>query len=243
MTFGNEPLAKGELARERGKIQNLARQNLEILADKIRLGQEVGAFRAAVDPMAAATALWASYNGIYFAALNPALLDLAQLSVEELLSAAAFMHFTGLGADPALGPRPVKSARGDAPTSVSVSDVQEVMRSVPWIDPAVIFSGMPMAFRAERAAGVSEVYRFVVTGDRGGMWTVVVEEGEMRVSKGATREPSVTIEISDRRFVELTTGEAKGIELIVNGEMKITGDLQRAAMFQTFFLPAEPRRG
>jgi AcrR family transcriptional regulator/putative sterol carrier protein len=237
MSFQYEPATKGGLEKEREKIEKLARQNLELLAEKIRDGQTTGVFRCDLSPMAAATALWASYNGILFTAMNPPLLAVTGLNVEQLLSAAAFLQFTGLGADPATGPIMPDMSPSES-SQVSVTDLQEVMRSVPWIDPSAIFAGMRMAFQREKAAGVHEVYRFVILGERGGTWTVTIDDGTMDVVRGEGEvEPSVTIEISDKRFVEMVTGQVEGVELVMSGEMKISGSLQRAAMFRMFFVP------
>lgn len=234
MAFQQDPAEGQELSRERQKIEKLSRRNLELFAEKIRQGQEIGIFRASLDPMATATALWASYNGILFAAMNPSLLSLAGLSAERLLSANAALHFSGLATDPDLAPAIVGGTEGD---EVSLSDLQGIVRTLPWVRPAAIFSGMRMAFRSETARGIREVYRFELSGARGGTWTVRVDDGTIEVFRGEEGpEATVVLRMTDQRFVDLTTGEVTGLELVVRGEMQIEGDLQRAAMFSGFFL-------
>ncbi|MGH7898481.1 MAG: TetR family transcriptional regulator [Candidatus Binatia bacterium] len=237
MAFQQESSVAEGFVREREKLYGLIRENLEIFAEKIRDGQRAGTFRRDLEPMLMATALWSSYSGILSATTNQRLLDVAGISFSRLLAASAALHFSGLTSAAVVSPI---SEEGAAP--VSLEDLREVMRSVPWIDPGTIFRGMRMAFQPQKARGIDQTYRFDVRGERGGVWSVTIRDGTIEVTEGETPEgASVTIETTDHRFVELTTGQVQGIELIVNGEMKITGDLQRAALFQSFFLPENGR--
>ena len=242
MSFTNDLSGKGRIERELEKVNQLGRQNLELLADKIREGQKLGLLRRDIDPMAAATTLWASYTGILFAAMNQPFLAVAGLDVEQLLSAAAFVQFAGLNADSSLAPVLPVGRDEQVPAQVSISDLQDAMRSLSWLDPGVIFSGMRMAFQPERAAGVEEVYRFELTGPRGGNWTVAVHDGALDITRDAKAKPTVTLSLAAQRFIELATGQVEAGDLIVRGEMKISGDLQRAARLQRLFSPASPER-
>ena len=242
MSFANDLSGKGRIERELEKVNRLGRQNLELLADKIREGQKLGLLRRDIEPMAAATTLWASYTGILFAAMNQPFLAVAGLDVEQLLSAAAFVQFAGLNADSSLAPVVPVGRDEQGPAQVSISDLQDAMRSLSWLDPAVIFSGMRMAFQPERAAGVEEVYRFELTGPRGGSWTVAVHDGALDITRDAKTKPTVTLSLATQRFIELATGQVEAGDLIVRGEMKISGDLQRAARLQRLFSPASPER-
>lgn len=238
MSFAHDVATSGDLAREIEKVNRLGRQNLELLADKIRQGQASGVFRGDVDAMAAAAALWASYNGILFASLNAQFLEVAGLDVERLLAAAAFVQFAGLNADPSTAPVLPEPKPADANAQVSIEDLQEVMRSLPWIDPGAIFAGMRYGFQPARAAEADEVYRFELSGPRGGVWSVAIQRGALHVRRGGDGPPpTVTIQLADQRFIELATGQVEASELIVRGEMRIEGDLQRAAMFRRFFVP------
>jgi TetR/AcrR family transcriptional regulator len=224
--------------KERKKVQTLARRNFELLADKIREGQRLGMFRTDVEPMAAATVLWASYTGIFLAATNQALLELADLTIEKLLSAAAFVHFAGLGTERDMAPT-AQVEGGPMHSPVSLSDLREVVRDAPWVDPSMIFAGMRMAFRPEKARGFRETYQYRLSGRRGGVWTVTIDEGSIRIVQGESAPPGIVLELSDESFIRLVTGQIEASELWMRGELKVTGDLQRAALFQTFFLPGD----
>jgi len=239
VSFQQQSSAGDGFARERERLYALIRENLELFAEKVREGQRAGTFRRDLDPMLMATALWSSYTGVLAATRNERLLEVTGVSVTRLLAAAAALHFSGVSSAEVVSP----IVSGEEPTgTASIEDLREVMRSVPWIDPGTIFRGMRIAFQREKALGVDETVRFQVHGERGGVWTVSIRDGTINVTQGDTPQaPSVTIETSDRRFVELTTGQVEGLELIVNGEMKITGDLQRAARFQSFFVPEDRR--
>jgi len=228
----------GTSATERQKIQRLARRNFELLADKIREGQQLGMFRTDVEPMAAATVLWASYTGVFLAAANQALLEVADLTIEKLLSAAAFVHFAGLGTERDMAPV-AQPVAGAGPARVSLSDLREVVRDAPWIDPAMIFAGMRMTFQPEKARGFRETYQYRLSGRRGGLWTVAIEDGTIRIARGEESAAGVVFELSDESFIRIVTAQVEPSELWMKGELKVTGDLQRAALFQTFFLPGE----
>ena len=229
-----------EFAKERKKIQRLARANFELLAEKLRAGQAIGAYRPDVDPMTGAFALWASYNGIFLAATNSMLLELAELSVEQLLATAAFIHFAGIGSAQAIAPE-LPHGHAATPSKVDLADLQQAVRSAPWISPSMIFAGMGMTFQSEKALGVREVYEYRLSGKRGGTWTVKIDDGTIAVADGAAENPGVILEMSDERFLQLVTGQAEAVDLLVSGELKVTGSLQSAARFQGFFLPVAPK--
>ena len=236
MFFQNDRDVGDEFAKERKKVEKLARENFEILAAKIRDGQAHGMFRNDIDPMAAAIALWASYNGIFLVATNQPLLELAGMSVETLLSAAAFVHFAGLGTDQA-APPVVHEESGRKASNVSLADLQEAVRSAPWIEPAMIFSGMRMTFQPEKAKGFRETYEYRLSGRRGGTWAVVIDDGKISTAEGSAVGPAIILEMSDESFLKMVTGQIEPTELWMKGELKVTGDLQRAALFRTFFYP------
>jgi TetR/AcrR family transcriptional regulator len=236
LLFPHEADLGGGFVKERNKLKALARRNFELLADKIREGQELGMFRTDVEPMAAATVLWASYTGVFLAATNQALLEVADLSVEKLLSAAAFLHFAGLGTESVAAPT-ASSATSVAAPRASLADLQGALREAPWIHPSMIFTGMPMTFRPEKARGFRETYEYRLSGSRGAVWTIAIDDGSISVSQGAAAGAAIVLEMTDESFVRMVTGEVEPSDLWMRGELKVTGDLQRAALFRTFFLP------
>ncbi|MGH7819338.1 MAG: TetR family transcriptional regulator [Candidatus Binatia bacterium] len=239
MFFQHQTEVPREFASQTQKIQKLARQNFELLADKIREGQKAGLYRSSVDPMAAATALWASYNGIFLAATNGPMLEVVGLTVEQLLATAAVLHFTGLAADPktvAAFSIPAGTERSE----VSLKDLQATVRSAPWIDPAMIFAGMPLTFLPENARGIRETFEYRLSGTRGGVWSVRVDDGTIEVVEGASATPSVVFETSDENFIQMVTGAVRTTDLLTKGELKVSGDFQAAAMFRSFFVSVAP---
>ena len=51
------------------------------------------------------------------------------------------------------------------------------------------FTNMPQAFRPERAAGVSAVIQFKVTGAETGNWVISVKDGACSVTEGEAAQP------------------------------------------------------
>ena len=59
-----------------------------------------------------------------------------------------------------------------------------------------IFDKMPGVFDADAAQGLSAVFQFEITGDDGGNWNIVVQDGTCEVVEGTHAEPSVTLTMS-----------------------------------------------
>lgn len=239
--FQNQTEAPPEFADDRRRIQEQARRNFDFLAEKIRDGQKTGIFRGDLDPLAAAAALWASYNGIFLAATSRPTLETLGLDIESLLGAAAALHFTGIASDrrALMKLRPMKRRTAER---VSLSDLQRAIRSAPWLEPATIFEGMPLVFQAEKARGVRHSFEYRISGPRGGTWTVTIDDGRIAVAAERAERPSVVFEVSDSDFMAMVTGSAKVSDLLMSGRLKARGDLQAATTFRSFFLLAQDER-
>ena len=88
-----------------------------------------------------------------------------------------------------------------------------------------VFQGMPQAFKPDRAAGVSAIVQFKVTGEEAGNWTVEVHDGKCTVTEGEHPSPNVTINTPSDVWLKISRGELDGATAFMSGQFTFTGDM------------------
>jgi putative sterol carrier protein len=103
-----------------------------------------------------------------------------------------------------------------------------------------LFSQMPGVFRADRAAGLEAVVHWSV-GDRpdGGVdrYQMVIANGTCELSAVPDRQPRLTLALGAVDFLQLVTGNAHAVALVMRGKLKTTGDLGLTMRFPNLFDP------
>ncbi|BCB74073.1 hypothetical protein GCM10022251_11220 [Phytohabitans flavus] len=101
-----------------------------------------------------------------------------------------------------------------------------------------LFARMPSVFRAERARGLEAVVHWNV-GDRpdGGtdVYELVISGGRCAISARPDREPGLTLTLGAVDFLQLVTGNAHALALVMRGKMRTKGDLALTAKFPSLF--------
>jgi putative sterol carrier protein len=99
------------------------------------------------------------------------------------------------------------------------------------------FTNMPQAFRPERAAGVSAVIQFKVTGAEAGSWNITVKDGKCAVAEGEAASPNVTINTPSDVWLKILRRELDGATAFMSGQFTFTGDMgilmQMGSWFET----------
>jgi putative sterol carrier protein len=108
-------------------------------------------------------------------------------------------------------------------------------QAAPGLTPADIFAGMPGAFRAEKAAGVTAVFQFRIGGAAGGEWVVSIADRTCRVTPGTAEKADCTLSIGDVDFVRLITGKLDGMQAFTSGKLKIDGDVMKSQLIGRLF--------
>jgi putative sterol carrier protein len=98
-----------------------------------------------------------------------------------------------------------------------------------------IFQNMPNTFLPEKAKGVNAVIQFDITGDGGGQWHAVVDDGKLTVLEGLHREPGVTLSASAQDYIDISTGKLNGQLAFMTGRLTAKGKLVLAMKMQSFF--------
>lgn len=98
---------------------------------------------------------------------------------------------------------------------------------------AEIFENMPNRFQADKAKGVAMTVEFDLTGDGGGQWYAVIEDGNLAVEEGAADSPSATIRMDADDFKKMSSGELNAMMAFMSGKIKVEGDLNSVMKFQS----------
>jgi NAD(P)-dependent dehydrogenase (short-subunit alcohol dehydrogenase family)/acyl dehydratase/putative sterol carrier protein len=99
-----------------------------------------------------------------------------------------------------------------------------------------IFERMPEAFQAEKAAGVAVVFQWKISGDQGGDWQVIIQDGQCEVKEGTHPSPSVTLKISGENFVKFITKQVSAVQAFTTGKIKIEGDMVKSQLVEKLFI-------
>jgi putative sterol carrier protein len=102
---------------------------------------------------------------------------------------------------------------------MAVSTVQEV------------FERVALA-KEDSVQGVSGVMLFDLGGEGGGKWTVVLNDGDVKLEEGETATPDVTFSMEAQDFVDIANGDLNPIGAFMQGKVKVSGDMTFAMQLQ-----------
>lgn len=106
-----------------------------------------------------------------------------------------------------------------------------------------LFHSMPDVFRADRAGSTDAVVHWFV-GDRldGGAdhYEMRIADGVCVVSPRPVALPKLTLTLGAVAYLQLVTGNAHAIALVMRGRLRTKGDLALSAKFPALFDPPKP---
>jgi putative sterol carrier protein len=97
------------------------------------------------------------------------------------------------------------------------------------------FDGLGSRFRSEKAAGLTAVYQFVVTGDGGGEWHADIADGACTVAPGPAETPDITITCAATDWLEIASGRLDSQLAFMTGKLKVKGDMGLAMRLRSLF--------
>jgi putative sterol carrier protein len=98
-----------------------------------------------------------------------------------------------------------------------------------------IFDKMPEVFDADAAQGLNAVFQFEITGDGGGNWNIVIQDGTCEIVEGTHSEPSVTLTMSAETWLGMINKEINGMQAFMGGQLKADGDIMLAQRVEQLF--------
>ncbi|MBV9099800.1 MAG: SCP2 sterol-binding domain-containing protein [Candidatus Dormibacteraeota bacterium] len=75
-----------------------------------------------------------------------------------------------------------------------------------------------------RVKGVSARYQFHITGEGGGDWTMVIDDGTAQIADGQIEDPQTTVTMDAPDFIAMCVGELDGTDAFMTGKLKVAGD-------------------
>ena len=101
--------------------------------------------------------------------------------------------------------------------------------------PKEVFAAMPGRFNKDAAKGLNATYQFDLSGDNGGKWQVVIDNGTCTVKEGAAASPNITLSMTAQDYVDMSTGKLNPQVAFMSGKLRIAGDMGLALRMQSLF--------
>jgi putative sterol carrier protein len=95
---------------------------------------------------------------------------------------------------------------------------------------------MMARFNPAKAKGVNAVIQLNATGDDGGQYYTTVADGKASLTQGAAPNPTVTISVAAKDWVDIMSGNLDPTRAFMAGKLRITGDLGLMMRFQSMFV-------
>ena len=95
--------------------------------------------------------------------------------------------------------------------------------------------GMCEAFQADKAAGVSAVIQFKVTGAEPGNYYLEVKEGKCSANEGENPSPTVTINTPSDVWLKIMRRELDATTAFMSGQFTFTGDMGTLMQMGSWF--------
>ena len=100
---------------------------------------------------------------------------------------------------------------------------------------AEIFAQMPQSFLAEKAGNLRATFQFNLSGEGGGDWAVVIDDGACTVVEGQAKKADVSVAMVANDYVKMASGELNPVAAFMQGKIKLQGDMSLAMRIQELF--------
>ena len=101
--------------------------------------------------------------------------------------------------------------------------------------PKEVFDALPQAFKKDAAKGVDASFLFKISGPAGGKWVVKVSDGNLEIKEGSIDNPTTTLEIQDKDFLDMMSGKLPAMQAFTSGKLKIGGDIMKSQLIEKLF--------
>jgi len=97
------------------------------------------------------------------------------------------------------------------------------------------FDTLQERFVASASTGVEAVFQFEISGDGGGTWHAVVNDGKLDVLDGAHEKPTAVVTSNAKDYLKICNGDMNGLRAVMTRKMKVAGNLVLARKMQKMF--------
>ncbi len=95
-----------------------------------------------------------------------------------------------------------------------------------------LLEAIPAKFDATAWGDSDAKIGFDVTGDGGGQWTAIIEDGSLSIEDGIPDETTMTITCAAEDMIAMIKGDLNGVSAFMQGKLKIDGDMAMAMKLQ-----------
>jgi putative sterol carrier protein len=95
---------------------------------------------------------------------------------------------------------------------------------------------LPESFDPEKAADLSAVVQFKISGENGGEWVLTIKDQKLEVTDGTVDSPNMTLIMKDKDYVNLVNGKLSGQKAFMTGKLKFKGDMNLGMKLQALGL-------
>jgi putative sterol carrier protein len=95
---------------------------------------------------------------------------------------------------------------------------------------------LPESFDPDKAAGLSAVVQFKISGENGGEWVLAIKDQKLEVTDGTVDNPNMTLIMKDKDYVNLVNGKLSGQKAFMTGKLTFKGDMNLGMKLQALGL-------
>jgi putative sterol carrier protein len=101
---------------------------------------------------------------------------------------------------------------------------------------ASFFNTLEEHIDRSKTEGMDATFQFNISGDGGGQWYVVLEDGEPSVKDGTAENPNIVFNATAPDWLEIVTGKMSGQSAFLMGKLRLQGDMTLAMKLQDFLV-------
>jgi len=91
---------------------------------------------------------------------------------------------------------------------------------------------LPEKFDPEKAADLTAVVQFKISGEDGGEGVLTIQDKKLEVKDGTVDNPNITLIMKDKDYVALVNGKLSGQKAFMSGKLKFKGDMNLGIKLQ-----------
>ncbi len=98
-----------------------------------------------------------------------------------------------------------------------------------------VMASYPERFKPEAAMGTQAAVQLHLTGEGGGDYHLLIDNGTLDVQEGTHPDPTVTATADAQDWIALNNGETDPMQLLMQGKVKFSGSITMAMKFRSMF--------
>ncbi len=91
---------------------------------------------------------------------------------------------------------------------------------------------LPETFDPAKAADLSALVLFKISGDNGGEWVITIKDQKLEITDGTVDNPDMTLIMKDKDYVAMVNGKLSGQKAFMSGKLKFKGDMNLGMKLQ-----------